>query len=138
MWRRVKIYNGASFTLKLRDLIPLISTLIPVTNDVLFFLDLLCWFSSCQQNCNIQVRKEPFCFPCMWKNDLLNATNIIPLFSIWWFGGCCGWFFPGSWSSRQEGSWICLTFVSQSQLCTVPSWPMRVLTFCGTHFINLP
>ena len=34
--------------------------------------------------------------------------------------------FP-SWTSRQDGSYICLTFVSQSQMCTVASWPMRVL-----------
>ena len=34
----------------------------------------------------------------------------------------------------QQTGWlkICLTFVSQSQICTVTSWPMRELNFCRT------
>ena len=31
-----------------------------------------------------------------------------------------------------------MSFVSQSQLCTVASWPMRVLYFCSTHFMSSP
>ena len=42
------------------------------------------------------------------------------------------------WHMDQHTGWqICVTFVSQSQMCTVAGWPMKVLDFCSTQFMSL-
>ena len=78
----------------------------------------------------INLTQRPFCLSLLYILSLWRLITQAKLSDkivlLWIFVLFCNEFL------------FCLAFVSQSQMCTEASWPMRVLDFCRCQFTSSP